>query len=442
MPEAIQMPTRLVASASVGLRGQWAAPGDKSVSHRAIILAAMAEGTSSLSGLAAGDDVRRTLAAVQALGATVQVEGDLTRITGRKWRSPDQRVDCGNSGTAARLLIGSIAGMAGLDVTITGDESLSGRPMERLVEPLIRMGASIECGSACTLPIRIVGRRLCGIAHRNVPGSAQVKTALMFAGLGAEGVTRIIEPVKSRSHGEMLLRQFGAEVRTSHFAGSYAAALTPGQRLKATDVKVGGDPSSAAFPIVAGLIVPDSRIQIRDVILSPERRRLYDVLQKMGARVKVLERSSVDEPIGSITCRTSALQGVEVPAEFAPAMIDEYPIAAVAAACATGISIFRGLAELRHKESNRLERLAAGLNACGVHAQVIADDLIIHGVKQPYGNAVIDSHGDHRISMAFAVLGLASRYAIMIDRADKIGTSFPDFMKVMGRFGARMGWAR
>jgi 3-phosphoshikimate 1-carboxyvinyltransferase len=439
--DGLDHPTRLIASPAGPLHGQCRLPGDKSVSHRAIIMAALAEGTSTLNGLSDGDDVQRTLAAVEAFGARIETQGSLTHISGCRWQSPDRPIDCGNSGTAARLLIGAAAAVPGLKASFIGDESLMKRPMARLVAPLIRMGARIDYGGH-SLPINLIGRRLVAITHRNVPASAQVKTALLLAGLQAHGVTRIIEPERTRAHGEVMLRHFGCRLETANFGGSYGIGLYGPQELKPVKIDIGGDPSSAAFPIVAGLIVPGSAIRIDNMLASPERMGLFDVLTAMGADLKIQAREALGgETVATVSCRHAPLRGVDVPASVAPAMIDEYPIAAVAAAFADGTTIFRGVGELRHKESDRLERIASCLMACGVAARIHGDDLVVVGNGPPQGNILIDSHGDHRIAMAFAVLGLAAQGMVTVGGANMIATSFPGFVKLMNGLGARLEWA-
>lgn len=440
MADGTDHPTKLIATPSGPLGGHCQVPGDKSVSHRAIIMAALAEGTSTLNGLADGEDISRTLKAVQAFGARVEMRGSSTRITGCRWQSPAAPIDCGNSGTAARLLIGAAAALPELKASFTGDSSLSNRPMARLVEPLVRMGAAIEYGGH-SLPIRVTGQRLAAITHRNIPASAQVKTALLLAGLQGHGLTRIIEPHKTRAHGEVMLRQFGCRLETSEFGANYSVSITGPQQLKAATIDIGGDPSSAAFPLVAGLIIPGSSVTIDSMLASAERRGLLDVLAAMGANLEIhAGESPGGECLASVSVHHSRLKGVEVPASMAPAMIDEYPIAAIAASFASGTTIFRGLGELRFKESDRLGQLARCLKQCGVVARIVGDDLVIVGDRHPHGNVLIDSRGDHRIAMALAILGLASRHSMFIGRADMIGTSFPSFTRVMVDLGARLEW--
>jgi 3-phosphoshikimate 1-carboxyvinyltransferase len=310
--------------------------------------------------------------------------------------------------------------------------------MARLIEPLERMGARIEHRGS-RLPVHVIGRRLGGITHRNVPASAQVKTALLLAGLQAHGITRIIEPEPSRAHGEVLLGRFGCRLETCSFGDSQAVSLSGPQELRPARIDIGGDPSSAAFPIVAALIVPGSSICVESMLATPARTGLIDVLCAMGADLRLQARETLGgEALASVICRHSRLEAVEVPASLAPAMIDEYPVAAVAASFATGTTVFRGLAELRHKESDRLERLVSCLKACGVIATEKDNDLFIAGRRQPARSVDICSHGDHRIAMAFAVMGLAGFERLIIDRADMIGTSFPGFADMMGSLGARL----
>ena len=400
------------------LKGEISVPGDKSISHRAVILGAMAHGETRITGLLESDDVMRTVEAVRALGAEVERDGDAWRVRGGPWRSPEQAIDCGNSGTTARLLMGAVAGRP-ISATFTGDASLSRRPMRRVTEPLVQMGARIEGGD--TLPITVHGGGLAGIRYSAPIASAQVKSAILLAGLGAEGTTEVIELQPSRDHTERMLQLFQTE----------------GGELRAAEIVVPGDPSSAAFPLVAALIVPGSEVTVRGVGINPTRTGLLEALSKMGADlVMTNRREQGGEPVADISARYSRLHAVSVPAGGAPSMIDEYPLLAVAAAFAEGETILEGLAELRHKESDRLATIAAGLAACGVAVQVDGDSLRIRGGA--VGGAHVATHGDHRIAMAFAVLGLASAAPVGVDGAEMIATSFPGFADLMRGLGARI----
>ncbi len=429
----------LTARAGGPLSGVATVPGDKSCSHRALILGAMAEGTTVIHGLLESDDVLATSRAVEALGATVERVGDgHWRVTGAHWTSPDGPVDCGNSGTAARLLIGAVAGRAGVTATFTGDSSLTGRPMRRVSEPLARMGARIE--GAGTLPLTVHGDTLGGIDHRNVPASAQVKSAILLAGLGTSAPVAVTEPVPSRDHSEIMLAAFGADIAVEETADGRRVTLGPNRALTATDVTVSADPSSAAFPLVAAAIVPGSRVTARGVNVNPLRTGLYETLERMGGDIELAnERVQSGEIVADITVTHSALRPCHVAADQVPAMIDEIPILAVACAFADGESVIEGLAELRVKESDRLGAVVAGLTACGVMAVTDGDALRIFGRGRVRGGAEIVTHGDHRIAMAFLTLGLASAQPVSVDEPGMIATSFPGYAELMRDLGADIG---
>ena len=424
---------RLKASASPDFRGGLSIPGDKSMSHRALIFGGLAAGTTVIHGLLESEDVLRTAEAVRAFGPAVERlgEGHWT-VTGARWESPAAPIDCGNSGTAARLLIGAAAGFE-LEARFVGDVSLSRRPMARILEPLRRMGAMAD---GDFLPVTVRGGQLKRIRHVNASASAQVKSALLLAGLHAEGGIEIIEPAASRDHSENMLRAFGCDVQAAHGAIS----LANGCRLTATSVDIPGDPSSAAFPLVAALISPGSNVRARSVMINPLRAGLFDTLRAMGARLDVAPRGRRGgEAVADITAAYGPLQGIEVPAERAPSMIDEYPILAVAAAFASGRTILHGLAELRVKECDRLAAIVQGLRACGVDATAEEDTLVIVGADgPPPGGGSVEAHGDHRIAMSFLVFGLASRAPVTVDSAASIATSFPGFADLMRTIGGRI----
>lgn len=417
----------LIAARSTGLSGSVAVPGDKSISHRALILAGLAEGTSRITGLSDGEDVERTRRAIQAFGAETARSGDALTVRGATWRSPPGMIDCGNAGTAARLLLGAAAGQR-VSACFDGDSSLRRRPMARLAEPLRAMGAQLSGGA--TLPLSVAAGDLHGIRYVNEIGSAQLKAALLLAALGATGRTEVIEPRPSRDHLELMLPAFGIPVERTE-AG---AAVTGPIRPRGADVRVPGDFSSAAFPLVAALIVPVSEITLTGVGLNSLRCGLLETLAEMGADVELIRRDGA-EPVGDIIARASSLRGVTVPAERAPRMIDEYPILAIAAACAQGKTVMHGVNELRHKESDRIAALIEGLHRCGVAARATGDVLIVRGGRVP-GGATIDSHDDHRIAMAFLVLGLVSEAPITVTDAQMIATSFPGFAATMRSLGA------
>jgi 3-phosphoshikimate 1-carboxyvinyltransferase len=424
----------LASSRSGPLWGDFSVPGDKSMSHRALILGGMADGDTRISGLLEGDDVLHTAEAVRAFGAEVERRGPGEwTVRGAEWQNPAGPVNCGNSGTAARLLMGAAAGFP-ISVTFAGDSSLSGRPMERVLAPLRAMGARTE-GS--TLPVTIDGGGLRGIHFVNEKASAQVKSAILLAGLRASGEVEVVEPVPSRDHSENMLRAFGCDVESE----GGVIRLGANRTLSGTDVVIPGDPSSAAFAIVAALIVPESKITIRKVMANPLRTGLLTTLGEMGADLSLEnERSEGGEAIADLAVAASELEGVEVPAGRAPSMIDEYPILAVAAAFARGRTVMHGLAELRVKESNRLAAVIAGLQACGVEAWEEGDSLIVQGAGGPLrGGGTVRAHHDHRIAMSFLVLGLGAQQPVIVDSGDMIATSFPGFVPLMRSLGAPIG---
>ncbi len=434
----------LTAHPCDGLAGDARIPGDKSISHRALMLAALAVGESEIAGLLEGEDVLRTAAAMAALGAEVQRgENGSWHVWGRGIGGlvePDRVLDMGNSGTGARLLMGILAAHP-MTATLTGDASLVGRPMGRVAEPLERMGARIIAREGVRLPLTVVGSdRLLPIHYRLPVPSAQVKSAVLLAGLGAPGVTEVVEPLATRDHSERMLRYFGAELRTEETDEGHLILLTGQPELEARRLTVPGDPSSAAFPLVAALVTPGSTLRLPGVGLNPRRRGLFDTLREMGADLEIENpREESGEPVGDLSATAGPLQGVEVPPGRAPTMIDEYPILAVAAACARGPTVMRGLAELRVKESDRLAAVAQGLASCGVRVEEGPDSLTVHGVGgRPPGGGTVESRLDHRIVMSFLILGLAAERPVTVDDAGPIETSFPGFARLMGTLGARI----
>lgn len=423
--------TALTAQPGNALIGKAAIPGDKSCSHRALILAAMAEGESEIAGFNEGEDVMRTVAAISALGAEAERIGEgRWRVRGTRWRTPDEPIDCGNSGTTARLLIGAVAGMEGVSATFSGDASLSARPMRRIVVPLERMGATFEGGD--TLPLTVHGATLGGIEFSNVPASAQVKSAILLAGLSGCAPVRIVEPMPSRNHSEIMLGQFGCPVAN----GDGTVALGPERSLNACKLRIGADPSAAAFALTAAAIVPGSSVTVEGMLVNPLRTGLFEALEEMGAEVELAnERIVSGEIVADVTVGHGRLQGIIVGASRVPAMIDEIPVLAVAAALAEGETLIEGLGELRVKESDRIGAILAGLVACGVTALADGDRLRIFGREKARGGNVI-SQGDHRIAMAFLVLGLAAVGPVTIDDGAMIATSFPDFVVSMRALGA------
>ncbi|MBL8551629.1 MAG: 3-phosphoshikimate 1-carboxyvinyltransferase [Hyphomonadaceae bacterium] len=431
---------QLEARPSGPLRGACVPPGDKSISHRALILGALAEGETQIAGLLEGADVLHTAGAMRALGAAPERVGEgAWRILGRgRLAAPDATIDCGNSGTGVRLIIGAAAGYP-LAATFTGDDSLRRRPMLRILTPLELMGARFDAAEGGRLPLTLHGGApnggpLRAISYTLPVASAQVKSAILLAGLNAEGVTQILEPEPTRDHTERMLKGFGAALQIE----GRAIRIAGGQRLHASSVRVPSDPSSAAFAIVAALIVPGSELRAENVLLNPTRTGLFQTLIDMGADLSIENRRDASgEEVGDIVARHSSLRGIVVPPERAPSMIDEYPILAVAAACAEGDTIMRGIAELRVKESDRIALMAKGLTACGASVEEEKDALIVHGTgAPPRGGAQIATGGDHRIAMSHLVLGLAAKEPVRIDEAGMIETSFPAFPAFMRALGA------
>ncbi|HEU0310184.1 MAG TPA: 3-phosphoshikimate 1-carboxyvinyltransferase [Sphingomicrobium sp.] len=426
---------KLTATPGGPLAGDAHIPGDKSCSHRALILGAMAAGETRIAGLLESDDVLATVRAIEAFGIDVRIEGGRRIIRGGPWRSPEAPIDCGNSGTTARLLMGAVAGMPGVRATFTGDASLSRRPMRRITRPLERMGALVD--GCDRLPITIDGARLGGIDHRNVPASAQVKSAILLAGLGTDAPIGITEPVPSRDHMEIMLAQFGVRAIVDDRPDGWAVSLGEQRAPSGCDIAIAADPSSAAFPLVAAAIAPGSKVNVRGILVNPLRTRLYEALEEMGAHIELSnERIQSGELVADLSIRQAPLRPCHVQGDQVPAMIDEIPALAVAAACADGESIIEGLAELRVKESDRLGAIVAGLSACGVSAMADGDTMRVFGRGRVRGGASISTQGDHRIAMAFLTLGLGAEQPIEVDEAEMIGTSFPGFAEVMRSLGA------
>jgi 3-phosphoshikimate 1-carboxyvinyltransferase len=424
------------------LKGAIRVPGDKSISHRALMLGMLAVGRTEIKGLLEGEDVLATAAAVNALGAVAASVGngswtvDGVGIGGLA--EPENVLDLGNSGTSARLLLGILATHP-LTAFVTGDASLRRRPMGRVVEPLSRFGARFASRDGGRLPLAVEGAGDPVPIEYPLPvPSAQVKSAALLAGLNAPGATIVIEPQPTRDHTERMLRHFGAKVEVEAGAGGKRITLVGFPELVAAPIVVPGDISSAAFPLVAALVVPGSEVTVAGVGVNPLRSGLLECLREMGADLTLLDaREEGGEPVADIRVRAGPLAGADIPPERAPTMIDEYPVLAVAAACARGRTRMRGLAELRVKESDRLAAIAQGLAACGVRVAVEGDDLIVDGAGNgPSGGATIATQLDHRIAMAFLVLGLAAGDRVRIDDARPIRTSFPDFVPLMARLGA------
>ena len=429
------------ARPAAALSGRVRVPGDKSISHRALMLAMLAVGRTEINGLLEGDDVLATAAAVNALGAVAAPVGD------GKWMvdgvgigglaEPQDVLNLGNSGTSARLLLGILATHA-TTAFVTGDASLRRRPMGRVVEPLSRFGARFLTREGARLPLAVSGSAdPVPIEYRLPVPSAQVKSAVLLAGLNTPGTTTVIEPQPTRDHTERMLRHFGAAVAIELAEGGRRITLEGLPELAAAPISVPGDPSSAAFPLVGGLLVPGSEVTVEGVGVNPLRSGLFECLREMGADIALSnEQDAGGEPVADLVVRAGPLVGIDIPAERAPRMIDEYPVLAVAAACARGRTFMRGLAELRVKESDRLAAIARGLGACGVRVAVDGDILTVEGDgRPPQGGAVIATQLDHRIAMAFLILGLAARRPVQIDDARPIATSFPGFIPLLRGLG-------
>ena len=438
----------ITANLSTSLNGSIKIAGDKSISHRSIILGALSIGETTVEGLLESQDILATISAMQAFGAEIEKKAD------KKWHinglgvggldEPEKVLDLGNSGTGVRLILGVAAGNP-ITSFFSGDESLSRRPMARVLKPLEMMGASFTSRTGGLLPLSCTGPQTLQPIDYSLPvASAQVKSAILLAGLNTPGKTIVREPTPTRDHTERMLKQFGSEISIETDDESQNIITLKGEsELTGQDIVVPGDPSSAAFPMVAGILAEDSRIEIKNVGINPLRFGLFEILNEMGAKTELIQKhDGVGEPIADIVVKTSKLKGVTVPASIAPRMIDEYPILAVAAACASGTTTMLGLQELRVKESDRLAAMANGLKACGVTVEETSDSLTVHGTGgQIEGGARIQTQLDHRIAMSFLTLGLKAKNPIIIDNGTTINTSFPGFVETMKSLGANLNFS-
>jgi 3-phosphoshikimate 1-carboxyvinyltransferase len=424
-----------VSSVTVGpvarLAGHIAVPGDKSISHRAVLLGAVGEGETLIRRFGRSADTEATIGAVRALGAEVdEIDVDTLRVRGvglRGLRSPGKPIDCANAGTLVRLLAGLLAGQEGEDFELVGDDSLSARPMGRIIEPLRLMGAEVESEDG-RLPLVVRGRALHGVRYELPVASAQVKSCVLLAGLYAEGETTVVEPVPTRDHTELLLAAAGARVvRRPH-----SVTVWPAERLELGEVEVPGDFSSAAPFLVAATIVPGSELHVHGLNLNPRRTGLLDVLERMGAHVYVYNRRRIGgEPAGDLEIRAAPLVATEVGPDEVPLAIDELPLFALAASHARGESVLRGAAELRAKETDRIEAVVDGLRALGAHVTATRDGFRVRGVPARLRGGTIESRGDHRIAMLGAIAGVSSRDGVRIADADAVAVSFPDFFELL-----------
>ena len=444
-------PRPAVARRSPALKGVARVPGDKSISHRSFMFGGLASGETRITGLLEGEDVMRTGEAMKAMGARIEKTGGEWIINGVGngcLLEPEAPLDFGNAGTGSRLTMG-LVGTYDMETTFIGDASLSGRPMGRVLEPLRQMGVQVlNAAPGDRMPITLRGpKHAAPITYRVPMASAQVKSAVLLAGLNTPGVTTLIEPVMTRDHTEKMLQGFGANLTVETDEQGVRHIFIEGQgKLTGQTIAVPGDPSSAAFPLVAALIVPGSDIVIENVLMNPTRTGLLLTLQEMGGRIDILNpRNAGGEDVADLRVRSSELRGVTVPAARAPSMIDEYPVLAVAASLAEGETLMQGLEELRVKESDRLAAVARGLEANGVDCTEGEATLAVRGRPGgkglgggPNGAGTVKTHLDHRIAMSFLVLGLATEKPVTIDDQAMIATSFPEFMGLMTRLGAEI----
>jgi len=434
MHEQIQPMTTAPARA---IRGEVTVPGDKSISHRSIMLGSIANGTTTITNFLRGEDNFATMAAFRAMGVAIEDDGQTVTVHGaglRGLQEPGDVVDCGNSGTTIRLMTGLLSGQRFFSV-LTGDQYLRKRPMKRVTEPLARMGAQIQGrGNGTLAPLAITGTQLQGISYQSPIASAQVKSALMLAGLYADGITTITEPTLSRDHSERMLRYFGANLETT---GSMVT-LQGGQELQGREICVPGDISSAAFLLVAALIVPGSELLIRNVGVNPTRTGVIDILQAMGGDIVLQnQRELSGEPVADLLVRSSRLKGIEISGEVVPRAIDEFPAICVAAALAEGATVLRDARELRVKETDRIAAMSANLRLIGAGAiEETEDGMVIQGVASLTGGTVT-SFGDHRIAMSLSIAALASQAAVTVDDVSCVATSFPGFYELLGRVAVR-----
>ena len=443
-------PSPLSARRSRPLRGRVRVPGDKSISHRALIFGALTVGETRISGPLEGADVNNTGKAMRALGARVERTGQgawqVWGVGVGGLRAPQAVLDFGNSGTGCRLVMGAVAGCP-ITASFDGDASLRKRPMQRILDPVELIGArATSVADGGRLPLTLAGARdPVPIVYRTPVPSAQIKSAVLLAALAAPGETVVIESEASRDHTERLLTHFGAQILVEHVrvesdgADGRKITLRGEPELAPAPVVVPADPSSAAFPMVAALLVPGSQVILTDVMTNPLRTGLITTLREMGADIEALDlRSGVGEEMADFRVRAQALRGVEVPAARAPSMIDEYPVLAVAASFAEGTTVMRGLKELRVKESDRLAAVADGLRANGVEVEISGDDLIVHGKGRAVGGGTVATHMDHRIAMAFLVMGLASEKPVGVDDMSFVATSFPGYVAMLRSLGAEL----
>ncbi|MBS23711.1 MAG: 3-phosphoshikimate 1-carboxyvinyltransferase [Candidatus Marinimicrobia bacterium] len=432
------------SSKSSDLNGEITIPGDKSISHRCVILSSLAIGESKINGLLNSSDVNCTINAMKSFGASIDMSSnDECTVNGigiGSLKQPDNPLDFGNSGTAVRLMLGLVSTYP-IETHFTGDESLTQRPMRRVTDPLTDFGANFELRNKEFLPIVVKGANLpIPITYEMEVASAQVKSAILLAGLNTPGITTVVEKEKTRDHTETLLKYYGYEISQEERNNKNFISLEGQKLLSPVNIKVPGDPSSAAYPVVAGLICKNSNIKIKNVLLNPTRDGLYRCLDEMGAKITYSnKKNEAGEITYDLEVKSSSLKPIDVPAERAPSMIDDYPILAVAASLTNGISIFRGLSELKVKESDRLLGIYNFLSKNGIEAKIDSNNLIINGsIKGPKGGGLVETNLDHRIAMSSIILGMVSDESIRIDDIETIKTSFPNFIELMKKLGARI----
>jgi len=432
------------SSKSSDLNGEITIPGDKSISHRCVILSSLAIGESKINGLLNSSDVNCTINAMKSFGASIDMSSnDECTVNGigiGSLKQPDNPIDFGNSGTAVRLILGLVSTYP-IETHFTGDESLTQRPMRRVTDPLTDFGANFELRNKEFLPIIVKGANLpIPITYEMEVASAQVKSAILLAGLNAPGITTVVEKEKTRDHTETLLKYYGYEISQEERNNKNFISLEGQKYLSPVNIKVPGDPSSAAYPVVAGLICKNSNIKIKNVLLNPTRDGLYRCLDEMGAKITYSnKKNEAGEITYDLEVKSSSLKPIDVPAERAPSMIDDYPILAVAASLTNGISIFRGLSELKVKESDRLLGIYNFLSKNGIEVKIDSNNLIINGSSRgPKGGGLVETNLDHRIAMSSIILGMVSDESIRIDDIETIKTSFPNFIELMKKLGARI----
>tara|TARA_Y100001958_G_scaffold160017_1_gene165244 strand:+ start:3491 stop:4834 length:1344 start_codon:yes stop_codon:yes gene_type:complete len=434
----------LVSHGSRSLKGIITPPGDKSISHRALLFSSLALGKSQISNLLHSEDVLNMVKALKLLGIKITKINNIFYVIGSGltgFNIPNKHIDCGNSGTLARILIGAIGGSE-IFVTLTGDESLRTRPMNRIIKPLKKMGINFHSSNGL-LPLIVYGtNEILPIKYNSPISSAQVKTSILLAGLNAQGTSEIIEPYTSRDHSENLLKYFGANIKyNSKTSGKNKVMITGGNTLKSCSIEIPGDISSAAFIIIAAIIIPGSDIIVKNVGVNYFRKGVLEALEKMGAKISIENKftNNFNEPVADISAKYSKIKGITLDSTYSSRLIDEYPILAIAAAVASGKSVFKGLSELRHKESDRFNGIIDGLKASGIKVEAKNDDIIIYGnLSRIKGGITINCQYDHRIAMSFLVLGAVAEKPIKVIGCNSISTSYPNFISELNSMGTKI----